>query len=97
MLVGERMTRNPITTTPDRPITEALDLMRREKVRRLPVVSKPYGKLVGIVAEEDLLYASPSPATSLSVWEINYLLAKLQVREVMTLSLIHISEPTRPY
>jgi acetoin utilization protein AcuB len=86
------MTRNPITTTPERPITEALDLMRREKVRRLPVVSRPYGKLVGIVAEEDLLYASPSPATSLSVWEINYLLAKLQVREVMTKEVITVTE-----
>jgi acetoin utilization protein AcuB len=86
------MTRNPITIGPAVPITEALDLMRREKIRRLPVVDKSHGKLVGIVAEEDLLYASPSPATSLSVWEINYLLAKLQVREVMTEKVITVTE-----
>jgi acetoin utilization protein AcuB len=74
------------------PVSEALGVMRREKVRRLPVLNKPHGKLVGIVSEKDLLYASPSPATSLSMWEINYLLAKLQVREVMTEPVITVSE-----
>jgi acetoin utilization protein AcuB len=86
------MTRNPFTATPDMPVSEALGVMRREKVRRLPVLNKPHGKLVGIVSEKDLLYASPSPATSLSIWEINYLLAKLQVREVMTEPVITVSE-----
>ena len=92
MLVGERMTRNPFTATPDMPVSEALGLIRREKVRRLPALNKPHGKLVGIVSEKDLLYASPSPATSLSMWEINYLLAKLKVREVMTEPVITVSE-----
>jgi len=46
MLVGNRMTHNPITITPDVPIAEALEWMRREKVRRFPVVNKK-GKLVG--------------------------------------------------
>ncbi len=92
MLVGERMTRNPFTATPDMPVSEALGLIRREKVRRLPVLNKPHGKLVGIVSEKDLLYASPSPATSLSMWEINYLLAKLKVRGVMTEPVITVSE-----
>ena len=91
MLVGKRMTRNPITITPDFPIAEALDKMRREKVRRFPVLNKK-GKLVGIVAYDDLLYASPSPATSLSVWEITYLLSKVQVQEVMTKEVITITE-----
>jgi acetoin utilization protein AcuB len=86
------MTRNPFTATPDMPVSEALGVMRREKVRRLPVLNKPHGKLVGIISEKDLLYASPSPATSLSMWEINYLLAKLQVREVMTEPVITVSE-----
>jgi acetoin utilization protein AcuB len=91
MLVGERMTRNPLTTAPDTPVTEALNFMRREKVRRLPVVDKK-GKLIGIISEMDLLYASPSPATSLSVWEVNYLLAKLEVQEVMTKKVITVTE-----
>lgn len=84
MLVGERMTRNPITITTDVTVSDALYTMRREKVRRLPVLDKPHGKLVGIVTDKDLLNASPSAATSLSVWEINYLLARLTVAEVMT-------------
>jgi acetoin utilization protein AcuB len=91
MLVGERMTRNPITTAPDIAVAEALNLMRREKVRRLPVVDKK-NKLVGIVSEKDLLYASPSPATSLSVWEIHSLLAKLKVKDVMTEEVITVAE-----
>ncbi len=91
MLVGERMTRNPITTTGDVSVHEALDLMRRERVRRLPVVDKK-GKLVGIVSEKDLLYASPSPATSLSVWEIHSLLARLKVTDVMTAEVIAVTE-----
>lgn len=92
MLVGRRMSRNPVTTTPDMPVTEALNLMRRAKVRRLPVLEKTHGKMIGIVSEKDLINASPSPATSLSVWEINYLLSKLQVREVMTEKVITITE-----
>jgi CBS domain-containing protein len=54
MLVGKRMTRNPITVEPDLPVAEALEWMRREKVRRFPVVGKT-GKLVGIVTRYDLL------------------------------------------
>jgi acetoin utilization protein AcuB len=66
--------------------------MRREKVRRLPVLDKSHGKLVGIVTDKDLLNASPSAATSLSVWEINYLLAKLTIGEVMTRDVIVVRE-----
>lgn len=87
MFVRNRMSSEPITITPDTPFQEALKLMREHRFRRLPVVDK-HGKLVGIVSERDLLYASPSPATSLSVWELNYLLSKLQVREIMTREVI---------
>lgn len=93
MLVGERMTKRPITTTPDTPIDEALKLMRESKVRRLPVVDKK-GKLVGIVAEKDLLYVSPSPATSLSIYELHYLISKIKVQDVMTKDVITVTEYT---
>jgi acetoin utilization protein AcuB len=93
MLVRERMTRHPVTVSPDTPISEALDLMRREKVRRLPVLDKK-GRLVGIVLEKDLLYASPSPATSLSIHEMHYLLSKLTVAEVMSRDVITVDEIT---
>jgi acetoin utilization protein AcuB len=93
MLVGERMTKRPITTHPDAPIDDALKLMRESKVRRLPVLDKK-GKLVGIVAEKDLLYVSPSPATSLSIHELHYLISKIKVQDVMAKDVITATEYT---
>ena len=93
MLVHERMSKHPITITEDTPINQALKLMRDEKVRRLPVLNKK-GALVGIVSERDLLYASPSPATSLSIHELHYLISKIKVSEVMTKDVITVSEYT---
>ena len=93
MLVRDRMSRHPITVTTDVHIDEALKAMRDNKVRRLPVVDRD-GRLVGIVSEMDLLYASPSPATSLSVYEIHYLMARITVQDVMTKEVISIEEDT---
>lgn len=92
MLVGERMSKPVIYISPDLPINEALNLMKRERIRRTPVVQD--GKLVGIVSDKDLLNASPSPATSLSVWEMNYLLSKITVKDVMTRKVLTVSEDT---
>ncbi len=91
MLVRERMTQNPVIVHPDTPFEDALQLLREKKIRRLPVVDKQ-GSVVGIVVEKDLLYASPSPATSLSVFEVHYLLSKLQVKDVMTKRVIVVGE-----
>jgi len=91
MLVGNRMTSNPITCKPDLSIAEAMEWMKREKVRRFPVVDDK-GKLVGIVTDKDLVHASPSSATSLSMWEVSYLLSKVKVAEVMTKKVITIEE-----
>jgi len=87
------MVPTPATCPPDMSVTEALRLMRERKIRRLPVLDR-HGKLVGIVSDKDLLYASPSPVSSLSVWEMNYLLAKLKVEEVMTRQVITVTEDT---
>jgi acetoin utilization protein AcuB len=91
MLVKERMSRNPITIRPDHPVTEAQAVMKREKIHHLPVLDKS-DALVGIVTEKDLLYASPSPATTLSVYEMTSLLAKLAVDKVMTRKVITVTE-----
>lgn len=91
MLIRERMTHNPITVKDDTSLDDALRIMRENKVRRLPVVDKK-GKLVGIVSEKDLLYASPSPATTLSVWEIHSLIARIKVSELMTRNVITVCE-----
>jgi acetoin utilization protein AcuB len=93
MIVGRRMTRNPITVKPDTPVTDAQALMRREKVHRLPVLDR-HGKLAGIVSEKDLLYASPSPASTLDVYELSYLLSKLKVDQVMTKNVVTITTDT---
>ncbi len=91
MLVKERMSRNPITVGPDTPVTEAQALMKREKIHHLPVLARD-GRLAGIVAEKDLLYASPSPATTLSVFEMTSLLAKLTVDKVMSAKPLTVTE-----
>lgn len=93
MLVGNRMAQPVITVHPDLPIQEAIDLMRKEHIRRLPVINE-HGRLLGIVSESDLLNASPSDATSLNVWEINYLMSKINVGKVMTTNLITVTEDT---
>jgi acetoin utilization protein AcuB len=76
------MSRPVISVTPDTSIHDALAMFKKEHIRRAPVMSN--GKLVGIVSEKDLLNASPSPVTTLSVWEMNYLLSKVTVKQVMT-------------
>ena len=82
MKVRDVMTWNVATVSSDTPMMEARRIMDAHGIRRLPVVDK--GKLVGMVSKERIINSAPSPATSLSVWEINYLLAKMTVKEVMT-------------
>ena len=93
MLVKDRMTLNPITITPDTSFPEAFRIIREERFRHLPVIDKK-GKLVGVVAQTDLLHASPSSATTLSVFEMNYLMANLHVSEVMSSPPITVSDDT---
>jgi len=89
MYVKNHMTPNPYTLQPDATIADALDLMRSKKIRRLPVVKN--GKLVGIVTERKLLEVSPSPATSLSIFEINYLLSKTKIDTIMTKNVLTVN------
>ncbi len=93
MLVRERMSTPVITIYPDASMNEAINLMRREHVRRLPVVDKR-GRLVGIVTEASLDKASPSEATTLSVWEIRELVSRVKVEKIMTREVITVNEDT---
>lgn len=93
MLVEERMKHPVLTITSDVPVQDALARMQREKVHRYPVVDKR-GKLIGIVTDADLMNASPSEATTLSVWEIQSLLSKITVERVMTTNVVTVSEDT---
>jgi len=82
-LVRDWMTADVITAGPEMTLPEAHQMMAREEFRRLPVVDKD-GHLIGIVSLGDVRSAEPSPATSLSVWELNYLLSTLTIAKIMT-------------
>jgi len=81
MRIRDMMTKNPITVDSETLVLDAQRIMKENNIRRLPVVDK--GKLKGIITKHDLLEAAPSPATSLSVHELNYLLSKMKVKEIM--------------
>ena len=81
MFVKQVMSSVPITISPNAGILEAANLMKEKNIRRLPVVKGD--KLVGIITEMDILKVQPSQATTLSVFEVNYLLSKTRVADVM--------------
>lgn len=82
-LVKDWMSSDVITITPETTLPEAHQIMKVEEIRRLPVVDQ-VGRLVGIVSIGDIRAAEPSPATSLSIWEMNYLLSTLKIEKIMT-------------
>lgn len=93
MLVREKMTTPVITLPADAPFQDAFKLMRDRKIRRIPVVDR-HQRLVGIISERDMLHAAPSPATSLSIWEMNYLLWKLSIGDIMTKKVVTVDPDT---
>ena len=82
MLVKDRMTPNPEIVTTDTSLKGALELVRSKPFRHLPVVDES-GKLVGIVTEKSLVYASPTPTTTLSVFEVDYILSRTKIGQVI--------------
>lgn len=90
MFVVNRMTSNPITISSTTTVADASEIMRKHKFRRLPVVD--IGRLVGIITDRDLREVSPSKATTLSIFELNYLLSKMQVKEVMAKKVVTIRD-----
>jgi acetoin utilization protein AcuB len=93
MVVRDLMTAKPVTVDPETPMLEARQRMTAAAIRHLIVVQE--GRLVGIVTDRDIRLNIASPATSLSVWELNYLLARLTVGQVMTTSVMVVA-PGRP-
>ena len=94
-LVQDWMSKDPVTADIDLPILEAHRLMTDHRIRRLPVMDR--GALVGIVTLGDVRGAEPSEATSLSIWELNYLLSKLTVERVMSTPVVTVrpDDPAR--
>lgn len=90
MFVANRMTKNPTTVTPEDGIDTAANLMKKGHFRRLPVVED--GKLVGFLNDKDIMRVSPSPATTLSRYEVTTLLSKLKVGDIMQKNVISVGE-----
>ncbi|MGA9531587.1 MAG: CBS domain-containing protein [Anaerolineales bacterium] len=86
--VRKWMTPNPITITVDTPLMDAHRIMTENRVRRLPVLAD--GEIIGIVTLGDIRGAEPSEATSLNVWELNYLLSRTTVARVMSRPVITV-------
>ena len=82
-LVKDWMSADVITISPETTLPEAHQIMTTEEIRRLPVVDRD-SRLIGIVSIGDIRSAEPSPATSLSIWEMNYLLSALTIDKIMT-------------
>ncbi len=89
MFVRDRMTASPMTINDSVPVIEAGEIFRKNNFARLPVMHD--GKLVGIITQDDLLKVSPSQATTLSVWELNYVLSKLLIKDAMTKNPVIVS------
>lgn len=81
MLVQHWMTRNPITIEAETPFLEARLILKEKRIRHLPVVDR--GKLIGVITDRDVKEAAPSGATTLDVYELNYLLLKMKVRDLV--------------
>jgi len=82
VLVRDRMTPNPVTVGTDTSLKEALELVRSKPFRHLPVLDE-HGRLVGIVTEKSLVYASPTATTTLSVFEVDYILSRTKVGQII--------------
>ncbi|MGA2518840.1 MAG: CBS and ACT domain-containing protein [Thermodesulfobacteriota bacterium] len=94
MRVKEMMTKNPVTVSPDTLVLDARRIMKEKNIHRLPVLEK--GKLIGIVTKHDLLDAAPSPAAPVSVHDLNYLLSKMKVKEIMKKNPVTVT-PNTPF
>ncbi len=92
MFVRNHMTKSPITINKKTSVFEALEMMKKYNIRQLPVVAE--GKLAGIVTQKGLLTISPSPATSLSIFELNYMLAQMTVAEAMAKKILTVTSDT---
>ncbi len=92
MLVRKWMSANPIVIEETASLSDAINILKKHKIRRLPVMKK--GKLVGIISDRDLKEASPSKVSSLDIWELHYLMSKILVKNIMKKNVITVSPET---
>ena len=92
MIVRKWMSENPIVIDESASLSDAINLLKQHKIRRLPVLKK--GKLIGIISDRDLKEASPSKVTSLDIWELHYLMSKIIVKTIMTKNPVTVTPDT---
>ncbi len=92
MLVRKWMSKNPIVIEESASLSDAINLLKQHKIRRIPVMKK--GALVGIISDRDLKEASPSKVTSLDIWELHYLMSKILVKTIMKKDVVTVSPDT---
>ena len=92
MYVSDWMTKRVYTVSPEDYLSDAIALMRERRIKHVPVVKA--GKLRGIISDRDIKEYSPSKATALDIYELHYLLAKTQIKEIMTAKVIAITSDT---
>lgn len=93
MLIAQRMVKNPITTTPDVSVQIAADIMKREQIHNLPVLDDKK-HVVGVLSEQNILLATPSPVSSLSTYEMDYLVGELKVKDIMDKNPVMVKKDT---
>ena len=81
MLVKDRMTYDPTTVTTETTLKDAIELIRSKPFRHLPVLDDS-GNLVGVVTEKSLVYAAPTPITTLSIFEVDYVLSRVKIGQI---------------
>ena len=93
MLVKDQMTPNPIYGHPDMPVVEAQQLMKKHNIRHLPILDDDK-KLVGLVTMRSLMNAVPSDVSKFSPFVVNYVLARVKVRNIMVQEVVTVDEDT---
>lgn len=93
MIIADKMSVNAIVAYPEMTIKEASSLMKKSNIHRMPVLDEDK-HLVGVISEKDIMLAAPSPASTLSPYEINYLLDKLTVGKIMSRNPVTITKDT---
>ncbi|MBR5342217.1 MAG: CBS domain-containing protein [Erysipelotrichaceae bacterium] len=91
MYVKDHMVPSPITIGPNQSVSEAIDIMSENKLHRLPVVDEE-GKLIGLITESLIAFNTPNNSSSLSVFELNYLLNKLTIKDIMINEVVTIDQ-----
>ncbi len=92
MIVRKWMSKTPIVIDESASLSDAINLLKQHKIRRLPVLKK--GKLIGIISDRDLKEASPSKVTSLDIWELHYLMSQIKVKTIMTKNPVTVTPDT---